>query len=152
MSDPQISGHGGHHIVSAAQAYGATTLFTLSGAHIFPLYDAAVGGKQGFDAAPDRQSAERDGAVRLLDVRHEATAVFAAEATGRLNRTPGFAAVTAGPGRDQRRVRAGDRAVQRCPDGRGRWARTGGALGLRVACRSSTTRRCSVRSRRPRGR
>ena len=44
MSEPQISGHGGHHIVSAAQAYGATTLFTLSGAHIFPLYDAAVGG------------------------------------------------------------------------------------------------------------
>ena len=98
MSESQISGHGGHHIVSAARAYGATTLFTLSGAHIFPLYDAAVGGKQGFDAAPDRQSAERDGAVRLLDVRHEATAVFAAEATGRLNRTPGFAAVTAGPG------------------------------------------------------
>ena len=98
MSEPQISGHGGHHVVAAARAQGATTLFTLSGAHIFPLYDAAVGGKQGFDAAPDRQSAERDGAVRLLDVRHEATAVFAAEATGRLTRTPGFAAVTAGPG------------------------------------------------------
>ena len=98
MSQSQISGHGGHHVVSAARAYGATTLFTLSGAHIFPLYDAAVGGKQGFDAAPDRRAAERDGAVRLLDVRHEATAVFAAEATGRLNRTPGFAAVTAGPG------------------------------------------------------
>ncbi len=98
MSEPQISGHGGHHILAAARAHGATTLFTLSGAHIFPLYDAAVGGKQGFDAAPDRRSAERDGAVRLLDVRHEATAVFAAEATGRLDRTPGFAAVTAGPG------------------------------------------------------
>ncbi|MCU0263150.1 MAG: acetolactate synthase [Candidatus Nanopelagicales bacterium] len=98
MNPTQISGHGGHHVLAAARAHGATTLFTLSGAHIFPLYDAAVGGKPGFDAAPDRRSAERDAAVRLLDVRHEATAVFAAEATGRLDRTPGFAAVTAGPG------------------------------------------------------
>jgi acetolactate synthase-1/2/3 large subunit len=98
MSEPTISGHGGHHVLAAARAHGASTLFTLSGAHIFPLYDAAVGGKQGFDAASDRRAAERDGALRLLDVRHEATAVFAAEATGRLDRTPGFAAVTAGPG------------------------------------------------------
>ena len=36
--------------------------------------------------------------VRLLDVRHEQTAVFAAEATARLTRTPGLAVVTAGPG------------------------------------------------------
>ena len=36
--------------------------------------------------------------LRLLDVRHEQTAVFAAEATARLTRTPGLAVVTAGPG------------------------------------------------------
>ncbi len=36
--------HGGHHAINAALAAGANTLFTLSGAHIFPLYDAAVGG------------------------------------------------------------------------------------------------------------
>jgi acetolactate synthase-1/2/3 large subunit len=36
--------------------------------------------------------------MRLLDVRHEQTAVFAAEATGRLTRDPGLAVVTAGPG------------------------------------------------------
>jgi acetolactate synthase-1/2/3 large subunit len=36
--------------------------------------------------------------LRLIDVRHEQSAVFAAEATGRLTRAPGFAAVTAGPG------------------------------------------------------
>ncbi len=98
MTGPEISGHGGHHVVAAARAHGATTMFTLSGAHIFPLYDAAVGGREGFTAAPDAQAAQRDGAMRLLDVRHESTAVFAAEATGRLTRTPGFAAVTAGPG------------------------------------------------------
>jgi len=36
--------------------------------------------------------------MRLIDVRHEQTAVFAAEATARLTRSPGFAVVTAGPG------------------------------------------------------
>ncbi len=58
-------------------------MFTLSGGHVFPLYDAAV---------------KTDTPVRLLDVRHEQTAVFAAEATARLTRTPGLAVVTAGPG------------------------------------------------------
>ena len=36
--------------------------------------------------------------MRLVDVRHEQTAVFAAEATAKLTRTPGLAVVTAGPG------------------------------------------------------
>ena len=74
------------------------TVFTLSGAHIFPVYDAAVGGKDRVLAAPDRLAAEHDGPLRLIDTRHEQTAAFAAEATGKLTRTPGFAAVTAGPG------------------------------------------------------
>src|SRR5438552_18309738 len=60
-------------------------MFTLSGGHVFPVYDAVV--KDG--AGP---------AMRLVDVRHEQTAVFAAEATARLTRTPGLAVVTAGPG------------------------------------------------------
>ena len=85
------SGHGGWHAIEAARAYGVETLFTLSGAHIFPLLDAAVGGK-------DNVVAGTAGPLRLVDVRHEATAVFAAEATAKLTRTPGFAAVTAGPG------------------------------------------------------
>src|SRR5580693_3799489 len=58
-------------------------MFTLSGGHVFPLYDAAVKG---------------DPPLRLVDVRHEQTAVFAAEATARLTRRPGLAVVTAGPG------------------------------------------------------
>jgi acetolactate synthase-1/2/3 large subunit len=58
-------------------------MFTLSGGHVFPLYDAAV---------------KTDPPLRLVDVRHEQTAVFAAEATARLTRTPGLAVVTAGPG------------------------------------------------------
>ena len=36
--------------------------------------------------------------MRIVDVRHEQTAVFAAEATAKLTRTPGLAVLTAGPG------------------------------------------------------
>ena len=83
--------HGGTKAVAAPQRHGARHLFTLSGAPIFPLYDAAVGGAEAV-------SAGAGGPVRIVDVRHEQTAVFAAEAMGKLTRTPGFAAVTAGPG------------------------------------------------------
>jgi acetolactate synthase I/II/III large subunit len=78
-----LTGHGGNHAVEVAQRHGVNVMFTLSGGHVFPLYDAAVKGP-----AP----------MRLVDVRHEQTAVFAAEATGRLTRDPGLAVVTAGPG------------------------------------------------------
>ena len=77
------SGHGGAHVVAAARAHGASTMFTLSGGHIFPIYDGAV---------------HADPPLRMIDVRAEHTAVFAAEATGKLTRSPGLAVVTAGPG------------------------------------------------------
>lgn len=57
-----------------------------------------LAGKDSVLAAADRRAAERDGPLRLIDVRHEQTAVFAAEAMGKLTRIPGFAALTAGPG------------------------------------------------------
>ena len=91
MSAERPAAHGGVQAVEAAVHHGVTTLFTLSGAHVFPLYDAAVGGKEAVQA-------EQPGPLRLVDVRHEQTAVFAAEATGKLTRTPGLAVVTAGPG------------------------------------------------------
>src|SRR6266700_3700635 len=75
--------HGGAHAVAAARLHGVSTMFTLSGGHVFPLYDGAV---------------KADPPMRLVDVRHEQTAVFAAEATARLTRAPGLAVVTAGPG------------------------------------------------------
>jgi acetolactate synthase I/II/III large subunit len=78
-----VSGHGGAHAIAVARRYGVTAMFTLSGGHVFPLYDGAV---------------QADPPVRLIDVRHEQTAVFAAEATARLTRSPGLAVVTAGPG------------------------------------------------------
>ena len=62
-------------------AFGTDVMFTLNGGHIWPLYDAA-----------------RDRDMRVVDVRHEASATFAAEAYAKLTRRPGFAALTAGPG------------------------------------------------------
>jgi acetolactate synthase-1/2/3 large subunit len=76
-------GHGGNHAVAVARAHGIETMFTLSGAHVFPMYDGAV---------------TADEPMRLVDVRHEQTAVFAAEATAKLTRRPGLAVLTAGPG------------------------------------------------------
>src|SRR5215217_9433798 len=76
-----IEGHGGDLALQALQAAGVRELFTLSGGHIFPLYDAAH--TAGFP---------------LFDVRHEQTAVFAAEAVAKLQRRPGLAVLTAGPG------------------------------------------------------
>src|SRR5262245_43194110 len=76
-------GHGGDLAVAVAQAHGVRAMFTLSGGHVFPLYDGAV---------------KADPPLPLLDVRHEQTAVFAAEGTAKLTRTPGLAVLTAGPG------------------------------------------------------
>jgi acetolactate synthase-1/2/3 large subunit len=79
----QTTGHAGQLAVEVARAHGVETMFTLSGAHVFPMYDGAV------KAEPP---------MRILDVRHEQTAAFAAEATGKLTRVPGLAVLTAGPG------------------------------------------------------
>lgn len=87
----EVTGHAGAHAVAAAQRHGVDTMFTLSGAHVFPLYDAAVGGQAGVQGAEPAP-------MRLVDVRHEQTAVFAAEAIGKLTRKPGLAVLTAGPG------------------------------------------------------
>lgn len=84
----EIAGHSGELAVHVARAHGVRTMFTLSGAHVFPMYDGAV--KLNTDGEPPQ--------MRLLDVRHEQTAAFAAEATGKLTRVPGLAVLTAGPG------------------------------------------------------
>ncbi|HET7017248.1 MAG TPA: acetolactate synthase [Streptosporangiaceae bacterium] len=83
LPERKVVTHGGAQAVAAARAHGVQTMFTLSGGHIFPVYDGAV---------------HADPPMPILDVRHEQTAVFAAEATARLTRTPGWAVLTAGPG------------------------------------------------------
>ncbi|SKA26138.1 acetolactate synthase-1/2/3 large subunit [Marinactinospora thermotolerans DSM 45154] len=82
-SPGRLRGHGGTHAVDVALHHGVDTMFTLSGGHVFPLYDGAV--------KPEPR-------MRLLDVRHEQTAVFAAEGIGKLTRRAGWAVLTAGPG------------------------------------------------------
>lgn len=73
--------NGGDRIAAVLQAQGVPFLFTLCGGHISPIL---VGAK-------------RLG-IRVVDVRHEVDAVFAADAVFRLTGVPGVAAVTAGPG------------------------------------------------------
>ena len=77
----RVEGHGGDVALAALRGFGVAEMFTLSGGHVFPLYDAAV----------------RAG-VGIVDVRHEQTAVFAAEGVAKLTRRLGLAVVTAGPG------------------------------------------------------
>lgn len=73
--------NGGELAAESLKAHGVKFLFTLIGGHISPIIVAAK--KQG---------------IRVIDVRHEVTAVFAADAVSRLSGVPGVAAVTAGPG------------------------------------------------------
>ena len=82
QSEP-VEAHSGQHAVAVAREHGVEVMFTLSGAHVFPMYDGAV------TAEPP---------MKILDVRHEQTAAFAAEAMGKLTRKPGLAVLTAGPG------------------------------------------------------
>jgi acetolactate synthase-like protein len=73
--------NGGELIARVLEHYGVRFLFTLCGGHISPIL----------------VEAKRRG-IRIVDVRHEATAVFAADAVARLTGKPGVVAVTAGPG------------------------------------------------------
>jgi acetolactate synthase-1/2/3 large subunit len=73
--------HGGRLIARRLKAHGVTTLFTLSGGHLFSIYDGC-----------------REEGIALVDVRHESAATFAAEGWAKVTRRPGVAALTAGPG------------------------------------------------------
>ena len=73
--------HGGRLIARRLKAHGVRKLFTLSGGHLFSIYDGC-----------------REEGIDLVDVRHESTAAFAAEGWAKVTREPGVAALTAGPG------------------------------------------------------
>src|SRR6201746_1672901 len=73
--------HGGRLVARSLRAWGVTKLFTLSGGHLFSIYDGC-----------------REEGIDIVDVRHEATATFAAEGWAKVTREPGVAALTAGPG------------------------------------------------------
>jgi acetolactate synthase I/II/III large subunit len=81
-TDTKATGlHGGRLIAKRLRAHGVSKLFTLSGGHLFSIYDGC-----------------RDEGVDIVDVRHEQSAAFAAEGWAKATRTPGVCALTAGPG------------------------------------------------------
>ncbi len=73
--------HGGRLIARALRAQGVSKLFTLSGGHLFSIYDGC-----------------RAEGIEIIDVRHEQSAAFAAEGWAKVTRTLGVCALTAGPG------------------------------------------------------
>ena len=73
--------HGGRLVAKRLKAHGVTKLFTLSGGHLFSIYDGC-----------------REEGIDIVDVRHEQSAAFAAEGWAKATREPGVCALTAGPG------------------------------------------------------
>jgi acetolactate synthase-1/2/3 large subunit len=73
--------HGGRLVARRLKAHGVSKLFTLSGGHLFSIYDGC-----------------RTEGIEIVDVRHESTAAFAAEGWAKVTREPGVCALTAGPG------------------------------------------------------
>jgi acetolactate synthase-1/2/3 large subunit len=73
--------HGGRIVARTLKSRGVENLFTLSGGHLFSVYDGC----------------KAEG-IGIIDVRHEQTAAFAAEGVAKATRGVGVAALTAGPG------------------------------------------------------
>ena len=73
--------HGGRLIARRLKAHGVSKLFTLSGGHLFSIYDGC-----------------REEGIEIVDVRHESSAAFAAEGWAKVTREAGVCALTAGPG------------------------------------------------------
>jgi acetolactate synthase I/II/III large subunit len=73
--------HGGRLVARRLKAHGVSRLFTLSGGHLFSIYDGC-----------------REEGIEIVDVRHESTAAFAAEGWAKVTREAGACALTAGPG------------------------------------------------------
>src|SRR5213080_4447432 len=80
-AEVQTQLHGGRLVARRLKAHGVTHLFTLSGGHLFSIYDGC-----------------REEGIDLIDVRHEQTAAFAAEGWAKVTREIGVCALTAGPG------------------------------------------------------
>jgi acetolactate synthase I/II/III large subunit len=80
-TEPRTALHGGRLVAKRLRAHGVSKLFTLSGGHLFSIYDGC-----------------REEGVDIVDVRHEQSAAFAAEGWAKATRAPGVCALTAGPG------------------------------------------------------
>jgi acetolactate synthase I/II/III large subunit len=72
---------GSELVIGALKRRGVTTIFSLSGNQIMPLYDACI-----------------DAGIRIVHVRQEAAAVFMADGWSQATGQIGVAMLTAGPG------------------------------------------------------
>ena len=79
--DVSAAVHGGRLVAQTLRSRGVEHLFTLSGGHLFSIFDGC-----------------REEGIGLIDVRHEQSASFAAEGYAKATRRVGVAALTAGPG------------------------------------------------------
>src|SRR5919201_604162 len=73
--------HGGRLVAKALKSRGVDHLFSLSGGHLFSIYDGC----------------KAEG-IEVVDTRHEQSAAWAAEGFAKATRRPGVCALTAGPG------------------------------------------------------
>jgi acetolactate synthase-1/2/3 large subunit len=80
-TEAQTQVHGGRLVAQRLKAHGVSKLFTLSGGHLFSIYDGC-----------------REEGIDIVDTRHEQSAAFAAEGWAKVTREPGVCALTAGPG------------------------------------------------------
>jgi acetolactate synthase I/II/III large subunit len=73
--------HGGRIVAKVLKSRGVSHLFTLSGGHLFSIYDGC-----------------KEEGIEIVDVRHEQSATFAAEGFAKASRGVGVAALPPGPG------------------------------------------------------
>lgn len=78
---PAVPYRGADALIRTLSDAGVDTLFTLSGNHIMPIFDACV-----------------QSGIRLIHTRHEAATVHMADAYARITGKVGIALVTGGPG------------------------------------------------------
>ena len=124
--------HGGRIVAKVLKSRGVTHLFTLSGGHLFSIYDGC-----------------KEEGIEIVDVRHEQTAVFAAEGFAKATRGARGRGADRRAGRHQRDQRDRRGPGEPLADLRARRPRAGDALGLRVAAgdRSLPCRRARWSSR-----
>jgi acetolactate synthase-1/2/3 large subunit len=73
--------HGGRHVARALKSRSVSKLFSLSGGHLFSIYDGC-----------------KEEGIEVVDTRHEQSAAFAAIGWAKATREPGICALTAGCG------------------------------------------------------
>jgi thiamine pyrophosphate-dependent acetolactate synthase large subunit-like protein len=77
----ETAAHGGRLVARTLRSRAVSHLFTLSGGHLFSIYDGC-----------------KEEGIAVVDTRHEQSATWAAEGFAKATRRVGVCALTAGPG------------------------------------------------------